>query len=156
MTENSRVIASQDLTTAGFYDMADEWSTSRKIEKYGAFRTRDSYVEASSISDLVNGDKVIVTWADQGTHPSTIGDVGSNAGNTPNSGYYVYNSGLQKLVRTAPLEIEIVQTPSRGTTLQRPSGWGTTGVGRSYFDTTLGKPIWWNGSGWVDGTGSAV
>lgn len=109
MTDNSRVIASQDLTTAGFYDMADEWSTSRKIEKYGAFRTRDSYVEASSISDLVNGDKVIVTWADQGTHLSTIGDVGSNAGQTPNSGYYVYNSGLQKLVRTAPLEPEVAK-----------------------------------------------
>ena len=27
-------------------------------------------------------------------------------------------------------------------------------VGRPYFDTTLGYPIWWNGTAWVDATGS--
>jgi len=29
-------------------------------------------------------------------------------------------------------------------------------VGYMYFDTDLGKPIWWNGTGWVDATGTAV
>ena len=29
-------------------------------------------------------------------------------------------------------------------------------VGSSYFDTTLGKPIYWNGTAWVDATGTAV
>ncbi len=29
-------------------------------------------------------------------------------------------------------------------------------VGQQYFDTTLGKPIWWNGAAWVDATGIAV
>lgn len=29
-------------------------------------------------------------------------------------------------------------------------------LGVCYFDTTLGKPIWWNGSAWVDSTGAAV
>ena len=29
-------------------------------------------------------------------------------------------------------------------------------VGLSMFDTTLGKPIWWDGSDWVDATGSVV
>lgn len=28
--------------------------------------------------------------------------------------------------------------------------------GTYYFDTTLGKPIWWNGTGWVDATGTPV
>lgn len=28
--------------------------------------------------------------------------------------------------------------------------------GYQYFDTTLGKPIWWNGTEWVDATGTAV
>lgn len=35
------------------------------------------------------------------------------------------------------------------------SGWS----GYLYFDTTLaagGKPIWWNGSAWVDATGATV
>lgn len=33
-------------------------------------------------------------------------------------------------------------------------------IGQSYFDTSLasgrGKPVWWNGTGFVDGTGSYV
>ena len=46
---------------------------------------------------------------------------------------------------------------SSGTTAQRP----TKGlfVGRAYFDTTLGKPIWLKSVGpvvWVDATGTPV
>jgi len=41
-----------------------------------------------------------------------------------------------------------------GATGSRPSGTKKTGV--SYFDTTLGKPIWWNGSVWKDATGTTV
>lgn len=39
-----------------------------------------------------------------------------------------------------------------GTTAQRP----TTNlyVGKVYFDTTLVYPIWWDGSQWVDATGT--
>ena len=29
-------------------------------------------------------------------------------------------------------------------------------VGAMYFDTTINKPIWWNGTKWVDSTGGAV
>ena len=39
-----------------------------------------------------------------------------------------------------------------GTTLQRPS---SPIPFQPYFDTTLGKPIWYNG-GWKDATGAAV
>jgi hypothetical protein len=41
-----------------------------------------------------------------------------------------------------------------GTTLQRPlQGLWT---GRMYFDTDLGKPIWYKTAGWVDATGASV
>lgn len=40
-----------------------------------------------------------------------------------------------------------------GTTANRPTSVPT---GYMYFDTDLGKPIWWNGTGWVDATGTAV
>ena len=41
-----------------------------------------------------------------------------------------------------------------GNTASRPNyGAGNTGT---YFDTTLNKPIWWTGSGWVDATGATV
>jgi hypothetical protein len=39
-----------------------------------------------------------------------------------------------------------------GTSSQRPAGI----VGLCYFDETLKKPIWYNGSAWVDSTGTAV
>ena len=41
-----------------------------------------------------------------------------------------------------------------GTTAQRPTKklW----VGRRYFDTTLGHPIWYDGTNWVDATGATV
>lgn len=40
-----------------------------------------------------------------------------------------------------------------GTTANRPASPVT---GQMYFDTTVGKPIWYNGSAWVDATGSTV
>ena len=40
-----------------------------------------------------------------------------------------------------------------GATTARPTG---QAVGYQYFDTTLNKPIWYNGSKWVDSTGTTV
>jgi hypothetical protein len=38
------------------------------------------------------------------------------------------------------------------------TGRPTSGIGNGYmmFDTTLNKPIWWNGTDWVDATGTVV
>lgn len=35
----------------------------------------------------------------------------------------------------------------------RPAG---INVGYMGFDTTLGKPVWWNGTNWVDATGTTA
>jgi len=43
--------------------------------------------------------------------------------------------------------------PPVGPTSARP---GTTVVGFNFYDTTLGKPIWWNGSAWKDAAGTTV
>lgn len=40
-----------------------------------------------------------------------------------------------------------------GTSSNRPS---SPSVGTRYFDTTLGKPIWFNGTNWVDAAGTIV
>lgn len=40
-----------------------------------------------------------------------------------------------------------------GTTAARPT---TVSVGTMYLDTTLNKPIWWNGTVWIDATGATV
>ena len=36
------------------------------------------------------------------------------------------------------------------------SGIGALSNGQSAFNTTLGKPVWWNGTNWVDATGSVI
>lgn len=42
-----------------------------------------------------------------------------------------------------------------GTTSNRPAT-DLTPYFSQYFDTTIGKPIWWNGSAWKDATGATV
>ena len=41
------------------------------------------------------------------------------------------------------------------TTAGRPSA-SATGAGTTLFDTTLGRPVWSNGTAWVDATGTIV
>ena len=41
----------------------------------------------------------------------------------------------------------------QGTTAERPKN---PMAGDMYFDTTLSRPIWYNGSGWIDAVGTAV
>lgn len=43
-----------------------------------------------------------------------------------------------------------------GSSTNRPSIFTSEDKGKIYFDTTLGKPIWWDGAKWVDATGTAV
>lgn len=45
---------------------------------------------------------------------------------------------------------QIVLYRLAGPTSNRPDG---VAVGTVYFDTTLGKPVWWTGSDWVDAMG---
>lgn len=42
-----------------------------------------------------------------------------------------------------------------GSTAERPT-YNATDAGLMYYDTTLGKPIWWTGSAWIDATGASV
>lgn len=44
--------------------------------------------------------------------------------------------------------------PDHGTTTSRPTLDLT--VGQTYFDDDLGKPIWWDSTQWVDGSGTPV
>jgi hypothetical protein len=48
----------------------------------------------------------------------------------------------------------IAKNQGYNTTSNRPINGMRTGD--VFFDTTIGKPIWYTGSGWVDATGSAV
>ena len=43
--------------------------------------------------------------------------------------------------------------PTHGTTEQRPA---VNLIGAEYFDTALSKPIWHNGTNWIDALGTIV
>ena len=45
-------------------------------------------------------------------------------------------------------------TPDYGTTVNRPTK--KLQIGQFYFDTTLGYPIWYNGTKWVNASGTEV
>jgi hypothetical protein len=67
---------------------------------------------------------------------------------------YVATAASSDLNAVAPKPIPLVLN---GTTANRPViPAGSLRIGISYFDTTLGKPIWWNGTVWVDATGATV
>lgn len=55
--------------------------------------------------------------------------------------------------RNLTIDTPFTSYPTSGTTAGRPTGIGEGGI---FFDTTLGQPIWWTGSGWVDADGTAV
>ena len=48
---------------------------------------------------------------------------------------------------------DVIRT-GKGVTSSRPSS--AVGVGSMWFDTTIGKPIWFNGTAWIDATGATV
>jgi hypothetical protein len=53
---------------------------------------------------------------------------------------------------------QAVIIPDSGVTADRPLNTGSPNLqtGQYYFDTTLGIPIWWDGTNWVDATGTTV
>ena len=67
----------------------------------------------------------------------------------------VYIVGSIKDLATITDETIVQNTSLSGTTASRPTR--ELSVGDSYFDSTLGKPIWYKGSSvWVDATGATV
>ena len=47
-----------------------------------------------------------------------------------------------------------VTVPAKGTTALSPTDY--LEIGQFYFDTTLGIPIWWNGTNWINASGTVV
>lgn len=43
-----------------------------------------------------------------------------------------------------------------GATASRPAISGSAFTGVEYFDTTIGKPVWYSGAAWVDATGTTA
>ena len=63
----------------------------------------------------------------------------------PNRVYVAWFSTTAKL---------LTALTASGVTGDRPTAF--LWVGRPFFDTTLGQPIWYDGSGWIDATGASA
>lgn len=74
----------------------------------------------------------------------------NNPSVNPSAGYIILNPGSGTLQDATYASIPIRIT---GTTAQRPA---TPPQSTMYFDTTLGKPVWYYGVGWVDASGVSV
>lgn len=79
---------------------------------------------------------------------------------TPNDRTLVWQDDVAMLVQWNSVRWTDLNgfTPAKhsGTTALRPaltSGGASADIGFNYFDSTLGRPIWWNGSAWVDSLG---
>ncbi len=75
--------------------------------------------------------------------------IGSNAPQTADPGLIVYNNGQLKIFNSNG-QAEPVATLKAGPPPERPIN---CPVGTIYFDTTLDRPLWWNGQNWVDANG---
>jgi hypothetical protein len=66
----------------------------------------------------------------------------------------VLNNVLRLYFNQISSFVNLLATPAAGATTARPTI--RLLIGQQYFDTTLGLPIWWNGSDWIDATGTVV
>lgn len=63
-----------------------------------------------------------------------------------------YESGTRYLIKYDGYSITV---KTHGATADRPIS-GLISIGFRFFDETLGKPVYWNGTGWVDATGTTA
>ena len=71
-----------------------------------------------------------------------------------NNALRLYFNQIDSLSTYLVSTITTLLTPSAGTTANRPAT--SLQVGQTYFDTTLGIPIWWNGTNWINASGTTV
>jgi len=64
------------------------------------------------------------------------------------------NQNLRIYFNNLDAFLTAISTPQNGTTANRPTQ--NLQIGQFYFDTTLGYPIWYNGTVWKNASGTTV
>lgn len=83
-------------------------------------------------------------WIAMAVLPTTASPVASNWLNS-------YNAVTGAFTASQPTSADVI--PASGATGSRPTVHAT---GQPFFDTTLGIPIWWSGTNWVNASGATV
>jgi len=66
----------------------------------------------------------------------------------------VYFNAVDAINNQIQQAVITLSTPSAGTTASRPNT--DLLVGQFYFDTTINRPIWWDGTNWINAAGTVV
>ena len=93
----------------------------------------------------VNFKNVYTEWA-EGTDSTRYFTKAGDATAVFNFNEYRYKNGSNV--------VKMLKDKSSGTTANRPTS--DLYIGRPYYDSTLGKPIWWAGTVWKDSAGTTV
>lgn len=99
----------------------------------------------------IGGEKanVLEIWADSET------DTAYNVGIGGTSKGVIVEYGSTTGIKTGRIVVEDPDLLKQGTTSERPTL--TAEIrGYQYYDSTLKKPIWWDGTNWKDATGTTV
>lgn len=124
-----------------------------------------AYVHASSGSDCYLISYPSSFGADSsgkniGIYPDGSGlQADANGGSVDIETAAVSGAGVRGNVRINARNIDHTKSPSvnfvieNGDSSSRPA---FPAVGQMYFDTSFGQPIWYNGTGWVDASGSPI
>ncbi len=129
MFRNNQSFAAPDYTAVSLLDEATRKGHDTSIEENPAAGNRLNFSGAGAFQKgVIIGD----------TLPSQI---------VP--GLIVYDNGQLKLYQD-PEHSQYLQPIQAGSSAGRPQA---PLPGMMYFDTTLNRPVWWNGSIWVDASG---
>lgn len=130
----------------------------------GAVASSNFYFSTGVNSGTANSGNITLRSGDCTGASGTTGDILITSGNSNanDSGNILLTTGVAGSNRgSVTLDSASVITTSQpfvdfvvqsGTTGSRPSGV----LGKMFFDTTLGIPIWYDGTNWVDATGATV
>lgn len=111
---------------------------------------RRGFVGDPGIAGMV-GTGVFRGWEDN--HINYAFNISSVAGQTVYMDYTTYQYMIEKASPNFGTNNVVIKGLLTGTTGNRPT---IRCVGMQYFDTTLGYPIWWDGTQWVDAAGTPV
>lgn len=117
-------------------------------------------------SSLSNGTQRVIQADAGGTAWLTLGNLAAY-GTTCLGGAGAFNVGVNSPSAQVPASQSNVSgtytvsytclqsriAPTVSTTVGRPAA---PVVGQQDFDTTVGKPVWWNGASWIDAAGNVV
>lgn len=115
-----------------------------------------TYIRYSTNGDVIKGGS---TFAGSGVNSSTVYPytTGIASSKPPKLGSLMVNpsNGRTWIAQgtSASSEWREIMGVLSGTTALRPS---SKNIGAVYFDTSLGKPVFWNGTSWVDSSGAVV